>query len=124
MGKKPACVGTCPTGALALGERDQLLQEAHQRIESHPERYHSEVYGERTAGGTGVLYLTAVPFEKLGLQDQGFRTDLGDLPHGRAGTQWMSGVPWVALTVGGASIALYHLNQRRAEVEKQEGKEG
>lgn len=124
MGKKPACVSTCPTGALTLGERDQMLQEAHRRIEAHPDRYHDEVYGERTAGGTAVLYLTALPFEQLGLQDQGFRTDLGTFPHGRAGKQWMSGVPWVALTVGGLSIALYQLNQRRAEVEKQERKEG
>ncbi len=123
-GKKPACVGTCPTGALALGERDQLLQEAHRRIQADPGRYQPEVYGERTAGGTAVLYLTALPFEKLGLQDQGFRTDLGDLPHGRAGKRWMSGVPWVAVAVGGLSVALYQLNQRRAEVEKQERKEG
>lgn len=122
-GKQPACASTCPTGALLFGDRDELVAEAHRRIDAAPERYAPEVYGERTAGGTGMLYLTAVSFEQLGLADQGFRTDLGDAPYGRAGQRWMSGVPWVAATVGGLSVGLYYLNKRRAEVQKQEGKE-
>jgi len=122
-GKKPACVSTCPTAALIFGERDELLAEAHRRIEASPGKYAPSVYGEKTAGGTRVMYLSAIPFEKLGLEDQGFRTDLGDAPHGRSGKRWMSGVPWVATAAGGFSLALYYLNQRRAEVAKQEGKE-
>jgi formate dehydrogenase iron-sulfur subunit len=122
-GKKPACAATCPTGALLFGEREELLAEAHRRIDAAPDRYVPEVYGERTAGGTGMLYLTPVSFEQLRIEDQGFRTDLGNEPYGRVGVQWMSGVPWVAATVGGLSIGLYYLNQRRTEVEKQEGKE-
>jgi formate dehydrogenase iron-sulfur subunit len=31
------------------------------------------IYGENDAGGTSVLYLSAVPFEKLGLEDLGTR---------------------------------------------------
>jgi hypothetical protein len=36
----------------------------------------------------------------------------------------MAGVPWVAAAAGGLSLGLYYLNQRRAKVEQQEGKEG
>jgi formate dehydrogenase iron-sulfur subunit len=122
-GKKPACASTCPTGALEFGDRAALLAEAHRRIEAAPGRYANEVYGERIAGGTGMLYLTAVPFDRLGLQAEGFRTDLGEAPYGRASARWMSGVPWVAATVGGLSVGLYYLNKRRADVEQQEGKE-
>ena len=122
-GKQPACASTCPTGALVFGEREELLAEAHRRIAAAPERYAPGVYGERTAGGTGMLYLSSVPFDQLGLQDQGFRTDLADVPYGRSGARWMSGVPWVAATVGGLSVGLYYFNRRRDEVQKREGKE-
>src|SRR5262249_60979189 len=40
--------------------------EAHRRIEHRPGRYVDHVYGEKEAGGTSVLYVSAVPFEKLG----------------------------------------------------------
>ena len=63
----PACADACPTGALAFGTREQLLQEAWSRIEQEPERYLEHVYGEQELGGTSWLYLSAVPFEDLGL---------------------------------------------------------
>jgi formate dehydrogenase iron-sulfur subunit len=122
-GKSPSCVSTCPTGTLRFGERQELLTEAHRRIDAEPGRYHPEVYGERTVGGTGVLYLTAVSFAQMGLEEEGFRTDLGEYPFGHRGKEWMSGVPWVAAAAGGLSLGLYYLNQRRAKVEQQEGKE-
>jgi formate dehydrogenase iron-sulfur subunit len=121
MGKLPSCVATCPSGALQSGERAELVAEAHRRIAASPGAYHPTVYGEKTAGGTSVLYLTAVPFDDLGLEDQGFRTDLGEQPHGKAGREWVSKVPAVAAAVGGLSLALYRFNQRREDVRKQEG---
>lgn len=39
-------------------------------------------------------------YEALELDHRGFRTDLGNVPHGIYGREWMSKVPWVAL--GGA----------------------
>jgi hypothetical protein len=49
-----------------------LLDEAHQRIRKNPGRYYQErVYGERDNGGTQCLYLSRVPFEKLGLPELG-----------------------------------------------------
>jgi len=123
IGLEPSCATTCPTQALLFGERSQLLKEAHRRIGTQPGRYVPQVYGEKIAGGTSKLYLTAVSFEELGLTDRGFRTDLGDTPQGIYGRQWMSKVPWVAVGVGGLAVGLHYLHKRRAEVQAHEHKE-
>jgi ferredoxin len=62
----PACAGTCPTGAVAYGRRGDLLREAWARIEGSPDTYRRQVYGENEVGGTNVLYLASVPFDRLG----------------------------------------------------------
>ena len=71
IGMEPACVATCPTDALAFGERADLIKEAHQRIADHPGRYIDHVYGETENGGTSYLILSHVPFSELGLPDLG-----------------------------------------------------
>jgi len=63
-GLKPACVTTCPTGALKFGERDELIVEAQRRIAEHPDRYVNHIYGAQEVGGTSWLYLSPVPFEE------------------------------------------------------------
>jgi Fe-S-cluster-containing dehydrogenase component len=65
-GKEPACVASCPTGALMFGRRAELLEEARRRIYTEPARYVHHIYGEHEAGGTSFLYLAPVPFEQLG----------------------------------------------------------
>lgn len=71
-GQQPACTNVCPTGAVIYGTREQLLAEAKQRVSAHPGKYYQDrVYGERDLGGTQVLYLSAVPFAKLGLPEAG-----------------------------------------------------
>jgi len=70
-GMEPACVHTCPTGALMFGERDELIAVAEGRIREHPERYLDHVYGKDEAGGTSLLYISPVPFEELGLPQLG-----------------------------------------------------
>jgi Fe-S-cluster-containing dehydrogenase component len=74
VGKKPACVEICPRQAVIFGKREELLQEAHGRIEKHPRFYQPKVYGEHDLGGTAILYLAAVPFTKLGLPEKGDRS--------------------------------------------------
>ena len=71
QGKIPACCDVCPREAVVYGKRADLLAEAKRRIESQPGRYVPRVYGETEAGGTQVLYLSHVAFEKLGLPDYG-----------------------------------------------------
>ena len=123
IGLAPSCVATCPTGTLIYGERSQLLKEAHRRIGMEPKKYYPQVYGEKIAGGTSTLYLTAISFDELGLTDRGFRTDLGNTPQGIYGREWMSKVPYVALAVGGLALGLHYLHKRRAEVQPEERKE-
>jgi Fe-S-cluster-containing dehydrogenase component len=67
----PACADRCPTGALISGKRDDLLAEAQRRLDENPGRYVNYIYGKEDAGGTSVLYLSHIPFEKLGLEDLG-----------------------------------------------------
>jgi formate dehydrogenase beta subunit len=64
----PACTTVCPTKAVIFGRRDVLLKQAKTRISNTPGKYFEDrVYGEKEAGGTQVLYLSAVGFDKLGL---------------------------------------------------------
>jgi Fe-S-cluster-containing dehydrogenase component len=70
----PACVEVCPRQAVIFGKREDLLKEAHRRLEANPRFYQPKVYGETELGGTSVLYLSAVPFTKLGLPERGERS--------------------------------------------------
>lgn len=71
IGRQPACSEVCPRHAVIYGTRADLLKEAHRRLEAHPDRYVPHVYGEAEAGGTQCLYLSHVPFEKVGFPDYG-----------------------------------------------------
>ena len=72
-GLKPACTEVCPVQAGVFGEREDLLREAENRLKQEPTKYIQHIYGKQEVGGTSVLYLSAVPFEELGLPD--------NLPH-------------------------------------------
>ena len=50
-----------------FGEREDLLREAENRLRQEPTKYIQHIYGKQEVGGTSVLYLSAVPFEALGL---------------------------------------------------------
>ncbi len=71
-GKQPACTSVCPVQAVVFGTREELLTEAKRRIADNPNKYYeNRIYGESDGGGTQALYLTHVPFEKLGLPNMG-----------------------------------------------------
>jgi formate dehydrogenase iron-sulfur subunit len=102
IGLRPACVDACPTDALMFGSKRELMEVARVRIYSHPERYVHKVYGEYEVGGTGWLYLAAVPFEEIG-----FRTDLGTTPYPEYTRNFLYGVP---LALFGMPALLLGLN--------------
>ncbi|MCP4751296.1 MAG: hydrogenase 2 operon protein HybA [Proteobacteria bacterium] len=64
---QPACTEACPNQAVVFGKVKELLVKAKRRIMDSPALYINQVYGEREGGGNSVLYLSSVPFEKLGL---------------------------------------------------------
>lgn len=67
-GKQPACTEACPRGAVIFGTYADLLDTARGRLAQSPGKYVPKIYGEHELGGTQVLYLSHVPFEKLGFR--------------------------------------------------------
>ena len=67
-GKQPACTEACPRGAVIFGRHADLLADARARLAAEPGKYVPRIYGEKELGGTQVLYISHVPFEKLGFR--------------------------------------------------------
>jgi formate dehydrogenase iron-sulfur subunit len=112
-GKEPACGAACPTGALISGKRGEMLEIAHQRINEKPDLYESKVYGEKEVGGTSMLYLAKLPYEKLG-----FPT-LNEKALPEITWPYMKSVPYVFFGMGGIMTAIYyftHRNDKKEEV--------
>jgi Fe-S-cluster-containing hydrogenase components 1 len=61
-----ACTEACPTGATMFGELDEMYALAQQRLRENPENYVKQIYGAQQGGGTSVLLLSSIPFEKFG----------------------------------------------------------
>jgi formate dehydrogenase iron-sulfur subunit len=117
QGRATACAEACPTGATKFGDRDDLLKEAHERIKAEPAKYVHKVYGEHEVGGTSVLYLSSVPFEKLG-----FNTKLQTTPLPQLTWNALSKVPGV-FSVGGVILyGIWWITNRREEVRAHEEK--
>jgi len=70
-GKITACCEVCPREAVVYGKYTDLVADAKQRLADHPDRYVDRIYGLDDGGGTQVIYLSHVPFEKLGLPELG-----------------------------------------------------
>ena len=91
-GHYSACAEVCPTGATLYGKTSDLLVEAKRRLALKPGsvatfprgnisggkdqsyenvvgNYKQHVYGEKEYGGTQVLKLSAVDFQKVGMPD-------------------------------------------------------
>lgn len=103
----PACVKACPADALIFGEREEMLQEARSRISKRPDKYIDHIYGEKEAGGTSVLYLASVPFEKIGFPA------LGDKPYPAVSKAALHAVPPAVLAVGALLGGIYSFFKRR-----------
>ena len=110
-GLKPACTEVCPVQAGVFGEREDLLREAENRLRQEPTKYLQYIYGKQEVGGTSVLYLSAVPFEGLGLPT--------NLPHDALPMytyRVLSEIPTL-VTLGGALLGgIWWITKRREEV--------
>jgi len=112
QGGAPACVTVCPTGALAFGKREALLQEANERIAAAPNKYVDHVYGEKEVGGTGVLYISGAPFEELG-----FNTEVMQKSVPTYTWKYMKKAPVLAVSLPVLFAALYVYTKRQADNE-------
>jgi len=104
----PACVKACPADALRFGDREGMLQEARSRISGHPEKYVDHIYGEKEAGGTSVLYLSSVPFEKLDFPDVGTQS------YPKLSKTALHAVPPAVIALGALLGGTYAFLKRRA----------
>ena len=110
-GKLPMCAEVCPNEATVAGTREELLADAHARIEEDPDEYHPHVYGEHEIGGTNVLFLSPQPIEELG-----FKASLGNQPLPAYTWRVLEKIPGIALTAGATMVALWWLTERRNDV--------
>ncbi len=114
-GLPTACAEACPTGATTCGDRAELIAEANRRIAEKPSDYHPQIFGVREVGGTSVLYLSAVPFDKIGL-----RTNVPQEPLPALTWRALSAVPDVA-SVGATLLGgVYWITHRREKVAAEE----
>ena len=114
-GQAPACVKACPDEVLTFGRRSELIDLAHDRIHSNPERYVNHVYGEEEVGGTSWLYLASVPFDTIG-----FRTDLGTTPYPEYTRGFLGAVPMVLTLWPVIFTGFYMFTRHRDEQSKQD----
>ncbi len=110
QGEPTSCASVCPTGAITFGTRNELLEEARQRIAQDPDRYHNHIYGEFEVGGTNVLYLSssAVP-----CADFGFPMNVGNESYPSLTWAALSRVPGIALYVVVWVTFVYFITQHR-----------
>ena len=120
-GRPPACVEACPQEALTFGKRNDLIKIGRRRIEENKGRYEDHIYGEYEAGGTSWMYLSSVPFEKVG-----FDTSISHVPILDHVKNFLGIVPMV-LTIWPALFTGFHLlatrKERRAKDKSKQGEE-
>lgn len=119
QGLATACATVCPTGATMFGERDALVAEARARIRGNPGEYVDHVYGLEEAGGTSVLMLSSVPFERLGLT-----TNLPRQPLPLLTWQVLSKVPDFVALAGAFLYGVFWITRRREAVQARAETEG
>ncbi|UCF84916.1 MAG: 4Fe-4S dicluster domain-containing protein [Desulfobacteraceae bacterium] len=109
-GEVPACSGVCPVEAITFGKRNQLISLARNRISTRPDRYIDHIYGEHEAGGTGWLYISGVPFERLD-----FPTNLGKTSFPEFTKEFLAFVPLVLVVWPTLLGGIYLFSKRRDE---------
>lgn len=116
QGQPTACAEACPTGATKFGERAALIAEAKERTAKTPGQYVNHIYGESEVGGTSVLLLSSVPFERFA-----YRSDIGSQALPQLTYHVLSRIPDL-VTVGGVLLGgIWWITKRREEVAVAEG---
>jgi len=117
-GGKTACAEACQFDATVFGDRDDLIKEARRRIDSSPGTYVDHIYGLTEAGGTSVLFISNVPFEKLG-----FPMNLPNTSMPLLSWKVLSQVPKYSVAAGVVLFGIHWITARRTEVAQFEAEE-
>ncbi|NWG03701.1 MAG: 4Fe-4S dicluster domain-containing protein [Syntrophaceae bacterium] len=117
----PACVEACEKRLgskkpLFFGKRDEILKLARERAQE----INGYIYGEKENGGTGTLYVSRFPFEKIDaiLRDTQSSLLMGKVENPlRNVNRWAKGflIGPIVSAIGAMGLALYHKNQERKE---------
>jgi len=115
-GDSPACVTTCPTGALTYGDRETLVADGKERVAALTAKGWTNacLYGENELGGLHVLYVLDDQPEVYGLP--------ADPMISAATIAWQDVIQPLGWAVGGLAIAGLGLNYlvARATATKEE----
>lgn len=118
-GEATGCADACPAEATIFGDKDELIKIARQRIEESPDSYYPEIYGLKEAGGTNVLVISPVPFDKLG-----FARNLPQEPLPNYTAKALEKIPAI-VSVGGVFLGgMYWLTKRKNEIAREEKSNG
>ncbi len=107
-GLHPACTSVCPTGALQFGKRTELVELAKERLYAPGSTYVRHIFGEHEVGGTSWMYITDIPFEKLGLP-----TELGTVAYSSLTQASLAAVPFVLTLWPPLLMGIYNFSKRR-----------
>jgi len=119
-GQTPACVKTCPPGALSWGDRAEMLKIAQARVtalraDGHP---NANLYGETELGGLGRLYVLTEKASLYGLPENPQYPALADL--------WQDLVQpfgYAAMALVAVGLGVSYVATLRREVTKSAAKE-
>ncbi|MCX6232820.1 MAG: 4Fe-4S dicluster domain-containing protein [Bacteroidetes bacterium] len=111
----PACAENCPAEAIKFGTRRELLAEARKRIVQNPGTYVDEIYGDQTAGGTGFMYISPVPFKELG-----FSTKLQNKSYPELSKGFLYSVPSVFVLLPPLLLGIYEATKKNNSKESDE----
>jgi len=112
-GKNTACAEACQYGATTFGKKEDLIWEARTRIREKPGTYVNQIYGLTEAGGTSVMMLSNVPFDKLGM-----KTNLSTEPPAMRTWAVLSNIPNFVGVWGAFLFGIHWITARREDVAK------
>ncbi|HRY31596.1 MAG TPA: 4Fe-4S dicluster domain-containing protein [Bacteroidales bacterium] len=111
----PACVESCGFDALLFGTRRELLTEARKRICAEPTKYSDHIFGEKEAGGTGLLMLTP-----LRPQELGYRTNIGNESYPALTKGFLFAVPSVFVLIPPLLLGIHEATKNKGSKQEEE----